>query len=232
MPRDGLPLVFVPGLLCTESLYAPQITAFSDRPILVADNRSDDTIGAIAARLLDDAPERFSLIGLSMGGYIAFEVLRRAPGRVDRLALLNTSAQADSEDRREQRRGLTELAQKQRFHKIPDLFFPGFVHEKNENSAHLRSVVHEMAAETGAEAFIRQQKANAARIDSRPSLAQINCPTLVLSGDGDRLIAPDLSVEIHQHVAGSELVILEECGHLSTLEQPEEVTGNLRAFLA
>ncbi|WP_434055086.1 MAG: alpha/beta fold hydrolase [Roseibium sp.] len=228
----GSPLVFVPGLLCTESLYAPQITAFSDRPILVADNRSDDTIGAIAARLLDVAPERFSLIGLSMGGYIAFEVLRRAPERVDRLALLNTSAQADTEDRREQRRVLAKLAQKKRFHKIPDLFFPGFVHEKNETSAHLRSIVHEMATETGAEAFIRQQNANAARIDSRPSLAQINCPTLVLSGDGDRLIAPDLSVDIHQLVAGSELVILEECGHLSTLEQPEEVTGKLRAFLA
>lgn len=226
------PLVFVPGLLCTEALYAPQITALSDRPIHVADNRSDDTIGAIAARLLDDAPERFSLIGLSMGGYIAFEVMRRAPERVERLALLNTSAQADSEERREQRQILNDLARKNRFHKIPGLFFPGFVHEMNETSEHLRAIVHEMADETGADAFIRQQTANAARIDSRPSLSQISCPTLVLSGDGDRLIAPELSVEIHQLVAGSELAILEECGHLSTLEQPEHVTSKLRAFLA
>jgi len=225
------PLVFVPGLLCTEALYAPQIAALSDRPILVADNRSDDTIGAIAARLLDDAPERFSLIGLSMGGYIAFEVMRRAPERVDRLALLNTSAQADSEERREQRQVLTGLARKNHFHKIPGLFFPGFVHERNESSEHLRSIVHEMANATGADAFIRQQTANAARVDSRPSLSQISCPTLVLSGDGDRLIVPDLSVEIHQLVAGSELAILEECGHLSTLEQPEHVTAKLRAFL-
>ncbi|WP_306141854.1 alpha/beta fold hydrolase [Roseibium sp. MMSF_3412] len=229
---SALPLVFIPGLLCTETLYAPQITAFSDRPILVADNRSDDTIGAIAARLLKDAPERFSLIGLSMGGYIAFEVMRRAPERVDRLALLNTSAQAVSEERREQRQVLTGLAQKNHFHKIPDLFFPGFVHENNETSEHLRSIVHGMAAETGRDAFIRQQNANAARMDSRPSLSHISCPTFVLSGDGDRLIAPDLSVEIHQLVAGSELAILEECGHLSTLEQPEHVTAKLRAFLA
>ncbi|MEM8700978.1 MAG: alpha/beta hydrolase [Pseudomonadota bacterium] len=228
----ALPLVFVPGLLCTQTLYASQITAFSDRPILVADNCSDDTIGAIAARLLQDAPERFSLVGLSMGGYIAFEVMRRAPERVDRLALLNTSAQADTEDRRQQRRVLTDIAQKNHFHRIPDLFLPGFVHEKNETSEHLRSIVHEMAAETGRDAFIRQQNANAAREDSRPSLSRINCPTLVLSGDGDRLIAPDLSVEIHQHVTGSDLVILEECGHPSALEQPEEVTGKLRAFLA
>lgn len=226
------PLVFVPGLLCTEALYAPQIAALSDRPILVADNRSDDTIGAIAARLLEDAPERFSLVGLSMGGYIAFEIMRRAPGRVDRLALLNTSARADSDERREQRQVLTDLARKNRFDKIPGLFFPGFVHEKNEASEQLRSIVHEMAAETGADAFIRQQNANAARMDSRPSLTQISCPTLVLTGDGDRLISPDLSVEIHQLVIGSELAILEECGHLSTLEQSEEVTGKLRAFLA
>lgn len=227
----GTPIVFVPGLLCTEALYAPQIAALSDRPILVADNRSDDTIGAIAARLLNDAPEHFSLVGLSMGGYIALEVMRRAPERVGRLALLNTSAQADSDERREQRQVLTDLARKDRFDKIPGLFFPGFVHEKNETSEHLRSIVHEMADETGADAFIRQQHANAARVDSRASLSQISCPTLVLSGDGDRLIAPDLSVEIHQLVTGSDLVILEECGHLSTLEQPDEVTGKLRAFL-
>ncbi|WP_422041539.1 alpha/beta fold hydrolase [Roseibium sp.] len=228
----GTPLVFVPGLLCTESLYAPQIAAFSDRPIMVADNRSDDSIGAIADRLLEDAPDRFSLAGLSMGGYIAFEVMRRAPERVERLALLNTSARADSEERAKQRQVLTGLARKNRFDKIPDLFFPGFVHEKNETSEHLRSIVHEMAAQTGADAFIRQQDANAARVDSRPSLERVDCPTLVLTGDGDRLIAPDLSVEIHQLVASSELVILEDCGHLSTLEKPQEVTAKLRAFLA
>ena len=114
-----LPVVFIPGLLCTATLYAPQITAFSDRPILVADNRSDDTIGAIAARLLEDAPERFSLIGLSMGGYIAFEVMRRAPERVDRLALLNTSARADSGEKRKQRQALTDLVQKKPLRQDP-----------------------------------------------------------------------------------------------------------------
>ena len=106
------------------------------------------------------------------------------------------------------------------------------MHVNNETNEALRSIVREMADETGPDAFVRQLNANAARVDSRPSLPQISCPTLVLSGDGDRLIAPDLSVEIHQHVAGSELVILEECGHLSTLEQPAEVTGKLRTFLA
>ncbi|MEP1577143.1 alpha/beta fold hydrolase [Roseibium album] len=94
------PIVFVPGLLCTEALYAPQIAAFADRPILVANTREDDSIAAIAARLLEEAPNRFSLIGLSMGGYVAMEILRTAPGRVSRVALLNTSAHADSEDQK------------------------------------------------------------------------------------------------------------------------------------
>ena len=227
----GDPIVFVPGLLCTEALYAPQIAAFADRPIMVANHRDDDSIGAIADRLLKDAPARFSLIGLSMGGYVALEILRAAPERVGKLALLNTSAQADTQDQKERRQSLVRLARQKDFRKIPDFFFPGFVHEKNERNAQLKSIVTEMAFETGADTFVRQQTANSTRIDSRPFLSAIACPTLVLSGDGDRLVSPELSVEIHTHVSASELEIIEDCGHLSTLEEPEKVTAKLRDFL-
>lgn len=227
----GDPIVFVPGLICTEALYAPQIAAFADRPITVADNRADDSISAIAARLLKDAPARFSLIGLSMGGYIAMEVLRLAPDRVSRLALLNTSARADGDEQRRRRNLLVRLAEQRNFAKIPGLFFPGFVHEKNEDNEHLKSIVTEMALETGPEAFVRQQTANANRIDSRPHLPDIGCPALILSGDGDRLILPDLSVEIHGLIPASELAIIKDCGHLSTLEAPDIVTAKLRDFL-
>lgn len=227
----GDPIVFVPGLLCTEALYAPQIVAFADRPILVADNRKDDSIGAIAARILEDAPARFSLIGLSMGGYVAMEILRTAPERVGKVALLNTSARADSQDQKKRREILIRLARQREFTKVPDLVYPGFVHERNEDNELLKAVVSEMALETGPEAFIRQQTANAQRIDSRPFLPSISCPALILTGDGDRLISPDLSVELHEHISGSELEILEDCGHLSTLEEPEKVTDKLRDFL-
>lgn len=225
------PIVFIPGLLCTEALFAPQIAAFADRPILIANNREDDSIDGIASRLLEDAPDRFSLIGLSMGGYVAMEILRAAPGRVGKLALLNTSARADTQEQKNRRRALIRIARQGRFNTISDLFFSGFVHERNQADERLKSTVTEMALETGADAFIRQQSANAARIDSRPFLRDISCPVLVLTGDGDRLIAPAHSEEIHRLVPDSDFKVIDGCGHLSTLEDPWKVTAELREFL-
>jgi pimeloyl-ACP methyl ester carboxylesterase len=225
------PIVFVPGLLCTEALYARQIVAFADRPIMVANHREHDSIPAIAASILDQAPERFSLIGLSMGGYICMEIMREAPERVGRLALLDTNARADTAEQSERRRFLIDLTRKKGFSKVPHLLYPGFVHEKREHDDALRSIVVEMAMETGPEAFIRQQTALIDRIDARPRLADIACPAVVLVGDGDRLTPPDLSQEIHAHIPGSELVVIEGSGHLSTLEEPDQVTGVLRDFL-
>ncbi|MET1415740.1 alpha/beta fold hydrolase [Roseibium sp. HPY-6] len=225
------PIVFVPGLLCTEALFAPQITALADHPIMVANIGDDVSIGAVAARLLDAAPDRFALIGLSMGGYIAMEVMRVAPERVSKLSLLNTSARADTNEQSRRRNTLVRLATEKSFEKIPDLLFPGFVHEKNESCATLRSVVVEMATQTGPDAFVRQQRAIAARIDSRPSLTDIDCPTLVLTGDGDRLLSPDLSAEIHELIPNSHMVTIQNCGHLSTLEAPQRVIAELSAFL-
>ncbi|GAB4521866.1 MAG: alpha/beta hydrolase [Roseibium sp.] len=225
------PIVFVPGLLCTEALYAPQIVAFADRPIMVANHREHDNIPAIAASILKQAPERFSLIGLSMGGYICMEIMREAPERVGRLALLDTNARADSADQSERRRFLIDLTRKKGFSKVPHLLYPGFVHEKREDDDALRSVVVEMAMDTGPDAFIRQQTALINRIDARPRLGDIACPTLVLVGDGDRLTPPEISREIHAHIPGSELAVIEGSGHLSTLEEPDKVTATLRTFL-
>ncbi len=225
------PILFVPGLLCTEALYAPQIVAFADRPIMVANHREHDSIEVIAASILDNAPERFSLIGLSMGGYISMEIMREAPERVAKLALLDTNARPDTPEQTERRRFLMKLTQKKDFAKVPDLLFPGFVHEKNETNAHLKAIVVDMAMDTGPDAFIRQQTALINRIDARAGLRSIACPTLVLVGDGDRLTPPELAQEIHAHIPGSELAVMTGSGHLSTLETPDEVTNTLRDFL-
>jgi pimeloyl-ACP methyl ester carboxylesterase len=227
----GDPILFVPGLLCTEALFAPQIAAFADRPIMVADHRRHDSIEAIAASILSQAPERFSLIGLSMGGYIAMEIMREAPERVGKLALLDTNARPDVGDQSERRRFLIDLTRKKGFAKVPHLLFPGFVHEKNEDNEELKSIVVEMAMDTGPDAFIRQQTALINRIDARPRLREIACPALVLVGDGDRLTPPEIAQEIHENIPGSELVTIEGSGHLSTLEAPGEVTAALRTFL-
>lgn len=144
------PLVLVPGLLCTEALYAPQIgdLAGAGAVISVADHRQDDTIAAIATRLLAEAPPHFALAGLSMGGYIAMEVMRRAPDRVTRLMLLDTSARPDSAEQTANRRRLMALADSGRFDQVTPALFPLFVHEDRQEDAALREIVTQMAAAT------------------------------------------------------------------------------------
>ncbi len=227
-----LPLVLVPGLLCSARLYAPQVAAlWPYGQVTVADHRRDDSIDAIAARILANAPPRFALVGLSMGGFIAMAVERLAPERVDRLALLDTSARADLPEQSAAREKLVALAQEGRLSDVVETLIPRFLHKSRLGDEALKRVVHEMAADTGVEAFARQQKALIGRIDSRASLANIKCPTLVLVGDGDILTPPNLSQEIAAAIPGARLVTVPNCGHLSTLEQPDAVNAALAEWL-
>jgi pimeloyl-ACP methyl ester carboxylesterase len=231
--NDPLPIVLVPGLLCSPRLYGDQIpAAWQHGPVQVADHRRDNSLPAIARRILAAAPERFALAGLSMGGYIAFEIMRQAPERVVKLALLDTSARPDTPEASERRRALIALAESRRFSEIPDLHYPAFVHPRRLADEPLKRVVRAMADEVGPEAYVRQQKAIMARPDSRATLGAIGCPTLVLVGDGDQLTPPDLAKEIAAGIRGSRLVVVPDCGHLSTLEQPEAVTRALTEWLS
>jgi|SRR4051794_862007 pimeloyl-ACP methyl ester carboxylesterase len=227
-----LPIVLVPGLNCSARLYAGQVPALWDfGPVTIADHRRDDTVAAIATRILAAAPPRFALVGLSMGGYIAFAIARQAPERVVRLALLDTSARSDTAEQSERRRGMIALTEGGRFAEVPDLLFPVFVHRNRQHDEVLRAVVRTMAEESGAQAFVRQQRAVMTRPDCRPQLASIDCPTLVLVGDGDELTPPALSQEIAAGIAGSRLATVPDCGHLSTLERPEQVNQALVEWL-
>jgi pimeloyl-ACP methyl ester carboxylesterase len=225
---DAVPIVLVPGLNCSARLYAGQIPAlWQFGPVTVADHRRDDSMAAMARRILTNAPPRFALVGLSMGGYIAFEVIRQAADRVAKLALLDTGARAEAPERTEARRPLIQLARQGRFADITDDQFPLLVHRKRHGDQALKAIVRTMNQETGAEAYIRQQEAIISRPDSRPGLGAIRCPTLVLVGDDDRLTPPDLAREMAAGIRGSRLVVVEESGHLSTLEQPQVVTDAL-----
>jgi pimeloyl-ACP methyl ester carboxylesterase len=222
---ESLPTVLVPGLNCSARLYADQIPAlWRFGPILIADHTRDDSMGAIAARIVNAAPPRFALIGLSMGGYIALEIIRQAPERVRKLALLDTGARADTPEQTERRHRLIELAQTGRFAEVPEFLFPLLVHRNRHGDAKLKEINRLMAQDTGPEAFVRQQRAIMQRADLRPSLAMIRCPTLVLVGEGDELTPPALSQEIVAGIPGARLVTVPDSGHLSTLEQPEAVT--------
>jgi pimeloyl-ACP methyl ester carboxylesterase len=227
-----LPIVLMPGLNCSARLYAEQVPElWRFGPVTIADHRCDDSMAAIATRILTTAPPRFALVGLSMGGYIAFAIARQAPERVARLALLDTSARPDTPEQSERRRGMIALAEGGRFAEVPDLLFPLFVHRNRQHDETLRAIVGTMAEETGPQAFVRQQRAIMTRPDCRPQLASIDCPTLVLVGEGDELTPPALSEEIAAGIAGSRLTAVPDCGHLSTLERPEQVNQALVEWL-
>jgi pimeloyl-ACP methyl ester carboxylesterase len=226
-------LVLIPGLACTARLFAPQIAALSDeRTILVADHTRDDSIPAVAARLLKEAPARFALAGLSMGGYVAMEVMRQAPDRVARLALLDTSARPDSPEASQDRRRLIALAEAGRFEEIHSALWPRLVHPDHRGDQALQDIILGMMRETGGEAYIKQQRAIMARPDSRPSLPGIEIPTLVLAGEGDAITPPEIAREMAEMIEWASLVVVPEAGHMSTLEQPERVTQALQLWLA
>jgi pimeloyl-ACP methyl ester carboxylesterase len=230
---DSTPILLVPGLNCSPRLYAAQIPALWRLGlVVVADHRRDDTMAGIARRILATAPRRFRLAGLSMGGYIALEIMRQAPERVTKLALLDTSARPEAPEQTERRGKLIALAEKGRMREIMDVLWLVMVDPSRLKDASLRAEMDRMAEETGAEAFIRQQRAIIGRADSRPTLGAIACPTLVIVGDSDQLTPPAHAEEIAQGIKGAKLVTLAGCGHMSTMEKPEEVTSLLVDFFA
>jgi pimeloyl-ACP methyl ester carboxylesterase len=225
-------LVLVPGLLCTKALWAPQIAGLGDiADMSVADHTRHDSMAGIASSILAAAPERFALAGLSMGGYVAYEIVRQAPGRVLKLALLDTGSRADAPERAEGRRRLVALAEREGSRKAQEQLLPLLIHKSRLSDAPLVETVLRMGEDTGLEAFKRQQAAVMSRPDSRPLLPSIRCPTLVLVGREDALISLELSQEIVAGIPGAKLEIVPVCGHLSSLEQPEAVNRALRAWL-
>jgi pimeloyl-ACP methyl ester carboxylesterase len=225
---EPLHTLLVPGLLCTARLYAEQLPElWRLGPLTVADHTRDADLASLAARVLAHAPPRFALVALSMGGYVAFEILRRAPERVSRLALLDTTARSDSPEQSENRRALMALAREGRFAEVPGRLYPRFVHRQRHSDEQLRRLFWLMAEETGAEAFLRQETIILERPDSRASLAAIRCPTTVIVGAGDELTPPEVAREIASGVPGAQLIEIPGSGHLSPLERPAEVTAAL-----
>ncbi len=231
-PIAAEPLVLVPGLLCSPALYGPQVEAFGrGRAVLVADHTRSDRMEAIAADVLAAAPSRFALAGLSMGGYIAMAIMRAAPERVTRVAFLDTSARPDPPERTADRRRLMELAQAKGTREVQKVLLQRLVHPDRLGEADLVETVLGMAEDVGVAAFLRQQEAIIARIDSRPGLGAIGCPALVLVGEQDMQTPPDIAAEIAGRIDGARLVVVPECGHLSTLERPAQVNAALAAWL-
>ena len=230
---EKINLVLIPGLLCSPALWAPQIRALSDiADVTVADHTRHDSMREIAAAILAAAPPRFALAGLSMGGYIAYEIICQAAARVTRVALLDTGARDDAPERRQGRLRLIALAEQDGPVRAQQELLPLLIHTDRLGDRGLVETVLQMAIDTGLAAFKRQQTAIMARPDNRALLSTIRCPSLVLVGREDALTPPAMAQEIADGIPGSRLEIIPDCGHLSTLERPETVNGALRAWLS
>jgi len=227
----SLPVVLITGQLLTEPVWGPLLEAWLDREIVIADNRSDDSIGGIAQRLLDAAPPHFVLVGHAMGGFVAFEVLRRAPDRVATLVLISTLASADGPAQTARRQGYIDLVESGRFADVVEERIPILFPEAKRADARLLGIARTMAAETGAEIFLRQQRAIMTRIDSRPSLAAISIPTLLIWGDQDGITSRAHHEEILSAIPSARFVIIAGAGHLPTIEAPESVVPLLTDFI-
>ena len=225
-------LLLIPGLLCDQALWQAQASALSGqcRP-LVADISKAATITEMAAAILAAAPPRFALVGLSLGGYVAFEILRQAAHRVERLALMDTAAAADDEARQRRRRGLIELAQKGKFKGVTPRLLPLLLAPAAQANPAVTEVIFAMAARIGRDGFIRQQQAILSRPDSRPLLPTIDCPCLVAVGRQDELTPLATATEMAADIPTARLHVFEDCGHLPPLEKPAETTALLADWL-
>jgi pimeloyl-ACP methyl ester carboxylesterase len=218
-------IVFVPGLNCTAALFAPQVQAFSDMARChVADHGTHDNLEAIASAVLAAAPETFQLVGLSMGGYVAFEMIRQQPDRITKLALLDTRATMDSPENREMRAKTIDLASSGRFESLHGILWQRLVHPDRLSDQPLQDVVIQMMRDTGAERFIRQQTAVMNRIDYAALLDMIKVPALVAVGAQDLITPPEMGRELADGIKHSRYMEIPDCGHLSTLERPAEVS--------
>jgi pimeloyl-ACP methyl ester carboxylesterase len=231
MPRPTL--VLLPGLLNTGRVFEHQIEALSDiADCIVPELWHHETIGAMAEATLALAPPTFALVGFSMGGYVAFEIMRRAAERVEKLALMDTQATPDSAESTQRRRALLDQTKIGRFHGVQRTLLPQLLHRRHINDAAITQPIFDMAQEIGADGFVREQRAIIDRADSRHLLVDIDIPTVVIVGRQDQVTPLPRSEEMAADIANSRLAVLEECGHMSPLEKPAEVAAALRRWLS
>lgn len=226
------PILLIPGLVCTAEVFAPQVPAlWTQGPVTVASTLEGDSIADIARAILADAPPQFALAGISMGGYLSLEILRQAPQRVTRLALLDTSARPDTAEQAERRTQAVAQARAGHYEAGLAQVYRAMVHPARQDDSTLIGTGVRMGLAVGVDGFARHQQAIMQRIDSRPDLAGIAVPTTVLVGDSDPLTPPALAREMTEAIPQAKLVVIPDSGHASTLEQPEAVTHALLAWL-
>ena len=225
MPAENV--LLLPGMMCDERLWSHQTAAMSV-PVHVADTSKADNFADMAAQVLAAAPPQFSMAGLSMGGILAFEIWRQAPKRVTHLALLDTNPHPDKPSNRPVRFEQIEAAASGKLEELAvESLKPLYLAEKNRDDEAMLKTILDMALKLGPEVFERQSLAVMNRPDSVPTLATISCPTNVICGREDTICPVRFHEFMAHEIPGADLVVIDDCGHLSSMEQPEVVTKEL-----
>lgn len=232
-----VPLLLLPGLMNDERVWEPVRKALPiRRDMIVAATHRADTVEASATAAIETMPPgMFAVAGFSLGGYVALEVCRQAPGRIAGLALLDTGARADSDDAAQSRKRMIAALTSgtASFAQIASAFAPRLLHESHVTDSQLIDLLGDMARNVGSKGFVRQQTASMNRPDGRDVLRALRCPALVLCGREDQITPPALSEEMASLIAGHvELAVIDRCGHMSTLEQPDAVVAAFARWMA
>lgn len=226
-------LVLVPGLLLTADFWREQVARLSPivHCVVPTGQYHQTSMEDMARAVLAEVSDRFALCGLSMGGYICHEIMRQAPNRVERLALLDTSARPDSPEQRQRRMDFLKLTQLGKFRGITPQLLPLMVHPKNVANRAILTRLEAMADEIGPEGFVKQQTAIMGRIDSRPFLKDYPKKTLVLCGETDALTPVEVHREMAAMIPEARLEIVRDAGHLPPIERAGKVSKLLRDWL-
>lgn len=221
------------GVLCDEVVWETQTQAFRDRGFDVRplSFQAFDSLGAMAEHLLADAPARFSLAGHSMGGRVALEAYRRAPQRIERLALLDTGYEPAAPIETEKRGALVRKALAEGIEAIAETWARPMIAPSRQQDRTLLESILRMVGRMSAEIYARQTQALLTRPDATSVLADIRCPTLIICGRQDGWSPPERHLQMAASIAHSELRLIDDCGHMSTVERPDEVLHHMLAWM-
>lgn len=226
------PLVFLPGMMCDARLFGPQIAALSaDHAVMTVPISNSDRISEIASYVLEQAPEKFALAGLSMGGVVAMEVMRRAPDRVRRIALMDTNPLAETPQSAATYEPMIvgvrtgKMAKVMRDFMRPEYLAPG------PHRSEILELTMDMALNNGPDVFERQARALQRRRDQQSTLRKCKVPALVLCGEHDGLTPVKRHTFMAELIPYAKLEVIGDAGHLPTLEQPDATTAALRQWM-
>ncbi len=222
----------IPGMMCDERIFAPQIEGLSDSiRIIVADISGHSTVQDLAAEVLKKSPPKFHLLGHSMGGIVAMEMYAQEPNRIEKLVLMDTNPKAELEEVKAMRDPQMKAAKEGKLVDVMrDEMKPNYL-DASDNRESILHTCMEMAQSMGSEVFINQSKALQTRVDQQSTLRLIAVPVLVICGSNDKLCPVERHELMHSIINDSELKIINNAGHMPTLEQPKETTEVLKKWL-